>query len=84
MKSWQLFLASRENDFKVASHVISCSILHNSRLVINMTSPVELHFHNPVGNFALSTILFDNVSYFGTNIISSLFSVGASQIKMNV
>ena len=58
MKSWQLFLTSRGNDFKVASHVISCSILHNSRLVTNMTSPVELHFHNPVGNFALSTILF--------------------------
>ncbi|XP_020610919.1 uncharacterized protein LOC110049468 isoform X2 [Orbicella faveolata] len=37
----------QDNDFKVASHIISCSILYNSRLVTNMTSPVELHFHHP-------------------------------------
>lgn len=75
MKSWQLFLSSRDNDFKVASHIISCSILYNSRLVTIMTSPVELHFHYPVGYFFIAIIFLNSDSYFETNIRSSLFGV---------
>ena len=75
MRSCWLFLFFRDNDFKVASHIISCSILYNSRLVTNMTSPVELHFHHPVGYFTLLSFFFNNDSYFGTNIMSSPFAV---------
>ncbi|KAL9976357.1 hypothetical protein ACROYT_G013651 [Oculina patagonica] len=32
------------NTFQVASHIISCSVQYNSRLVKNVSFPVELHF----------------------------------------
>ncbi len=87
IKTWELFLGSRANTFQVASHIISCSVQYNSRLVKNVSFPVELHFPFQVCHFY--HYLFNHDNCFRTEYVFSWLSyaqewtVGVSQMKLN-